>query len=124
MMQGDTAGGDLTGTYPNPTLDTVELINASTYTVSGTNIFVSTFSSTALQGFRIYASSGAIAANATVSITLPNVTQIWFPLVSELEGVNTAATSIRIKDIFISSYTIYNADVLNNKNYLTWAFGK
>lgn len=87
-------------------------------------LFVSTFNATQLNGYKIYASTGAIAANTTVAISMPNVANIFAPIVSELEGVNTAACSIRIKNIFTSSYTIYNADVLNAKNYTTWTFGK
>lgn len=88
------------------------------------HIFVSTFNSTALDGFKIYASTGAIAANTSITITIPGTTQIWFPLVSELEGVNTVAVSVRIKSVAASSYVIYNADALNAKNYSTWVFAR
>lgn len=94
------------------------------FNANNKGIFVSTFSATALTGFSIYASSGAIAANTSVTITIPNTTEIWFPMVSELEGVNTAACSIRIKTIAASSYVIYNADVINAKNYVTTCFAK
>lgn len=86
------------------------------------NPFVSTFSATDLNGFKIYASSGSIGANTSITLTIPNTTQIWFPLCTELEGTNTAVLSVRVKSITSNSWIVYNADAINAKNYICWVF--
>lgn len=88
------------------------------------NPFVSTFSATDLNGFKIYASSGAIAANTAITITIPGTTQLWFPQATEIETTNTAVVSIRVKNITATSYQVYNADAINAKAYVTSVFGR
>lgn len=88
------------------------------------NPFVSTFSATDLNGFKLYASSGQIAASTSLTISIPGISQIWFPVVSELETVNTAVISVRIKSITSSDFVIYNADAINAKNYIYHVLGK
>lgn len=99
-------------------------ISASTYTINGRNIFVSSFSVRALESFVIYAGSESINANTTVRISPDGVTSIAFPMVCELEDVNTAGTSIRVKTIQTDSFDVYNSDIVNNKRFLWWVFGK
>ena len=116
-------GGGLSGSATGGT-SSFGFNNGIITSVTDGSLFVSTFSATELNGFKIYASSGSIAANTSITITIPGTTEIWFPIATELEGVNTSATSIRIKSLSPASYVIYNADALNAKNYITWCFAK
>jgi len=93
-------------------------------TGNGDNLFVSTFSATDLNGFKMYMSSGSIGAASAVTITIPGTTQLWFPMVSESETVNTAVVSIRVKNITANSYQIYNSDAINAKAYITSVMAK
>lgn len=198
MMQGDTAGGDLNGTFPSPSIDSVvsgyhlfistspyqnlgnyfpslmnhlgianvykntdldpqsrwiavfgeertvdELVEINEKFFIGTssvvsvvplftpsvyvdnqNIFISTQSHGDLVGARIYASAGTINASSTVTISVPGVSGLFLPLVSEAFDSIASTVSVRIQNIYTSSYTIFNADITNNKSYVTWAFGR
>lgn len=103
-------------------------VNAATFTIRGTSLITSTFSAAAYPGYVMYVTSGTIVANTSVTISTTNmrVAELGLPLCSELEGVNTAGVSVRVKSIagLPNSFTVYNADVINNKNYICYVAGK
>ncbi len=118
--------GISSSTALSPTAVTYSSASVSYVAISSAilNTFVSTFSVTDMNGTKIYASSGTIAANTSITVTIPGTTQIFFPIVVEKETVNTAVVSVRVKSISAGSYILYNADAINAKDYVTWVFGK
>ena len=113
--------GNSSNTWAQAHIDTVTVINAlvSTITVNGNSLFVSSFSVSLYDGYSLVFGSGSVAANTTVTIKINNFSVLGIPVVSELEDVNTAATSVRVKTCCdgTNSFGIYNSDVLNAKRY-------
>lgn len=93
------------------------------YAVDGQGIFISTWSNYTV----MRVSSGSIAANTTLTITAANLglSSIGIPVCGELEDVNTAGTSIRVKDtLSTTSYQVYNSDIVNAKKFTCVVVGK
>lgn len=65
--------------------------------------------------------SGAIAANTTITIGTGTMKAQYLgtPVCGELESVNTAGVSVRVKSLagLPNSFTVYNADIVNEKNF-------
>lgn len=98
-------------------------LSASTLTIRGTGIFVSSFNARICDGCVLYVTSGSIAANTTVTLdqtSFNNASAIMFPICSELEVVNTAAVTVRVKTLsnLPNSFGVYNADAINAKAFL------
>ena len=71
--------------------------------------------------------SGNVAANTSVTITASALgwAVLGVPVCSELEGINTAANSVRVKDtLSATSFQVYNADVLNAKKFTCYVVGR
>lgn len=97
-------------------------ISASSYTVRGTPIISSTWSVRAYEGFMMLVTSGSIAANTTITINTTDagigMSAFGIPICAEMEDVNTAGTSIRLKDtLSATSFQVYNSDIVNAKKF-------
>lgn len=116
-----TANGDISGS-------SITAKGGAGYFIGTTPIIVSTFNSTSYIGYALYITSGSVAANTTITIstTTMNVSALGIPICSELETTNTAAVSVRVKSLsgLPNSFDVYNADVVNNKNYICYVAGK
>lgn len=109
----------------------VQLVSLSTgvigsLPVSSVNaVFKSTF--TTYSGYSVRITSGTIAANTTITISTTSLgaTALATPVCVELEGVNTASVSVRVKSLsgLPNSFTVFNADVANAKNYICYVAG-
>ena len=103
-------------------------ISASTYTVNGTSLVGSTWTSFGCDGCVIKFTTGTLAANTSMSISATNLnlTSIVWALCSEQEVVNTAVTSVRLKAFTAlpTSMNVFNADALNIKGFSCIAIGR
>lgn len=103
-------------------------VSASTYNVNGLALFNSTWSTFGMDGTVIRVTTGSIANNTTIGITAANLTlgSILWALCAEVENVNTAATSVRLKDMTAlpAQINVYNADVINTKDFSCITIGK
>lgn len=92
------------------------------YAVNGMSVISSSWTTFAI----IRTSTGAIAANATLTITSAQIGigSIGTVICGEIEDVNTAGTSIRVKDtVAATSFQVYNSDVLNSKKFTCVVIG-
>lgn len=102
-------------------------IDKSTFIGVGTTnapIFRSTWSATAMNGFTLTYTTGSIAANTSITITATNLggSSLWGPLCSEVEDVNTATLTVRLKDLtgIPSNFVVFNADLTQAKRFACW----
>ena len=102
-------------------------VSAASYTVNGIPVISSTWSVLAYAGFITKVTSGTIAANTTLTINASDLgfSAIGIPMCGEMEGVNTAANSVRLKDtLTATSMQVFNADVINIKKFTCHVPGK
>lgn len=96
-------------------------ISASSYTVRGIPVVYSTWSVRQYDGYIVVATTGSIAPNTTITITATELglSALGVQTCGELEGVNTAGVSVRVKSLtgLPASFQIYNADIVNIKNF-------
>lgn len=107
---------------------TIEQVNASTVTVNGSNIFVSSANISIYQGYVLYFASGAIAAQETVTLSTVsfNARELGIPVCSEAYDADTSTMSVRIRSLggLPGSFTVFNADPANAKNFTCFVPGK
>lgn len=92
-----------------------------------TNLFISTINAFGYAGYSMYIATGPVAANSSVviSTTILGVSALGIPICSEIETVNTAAVSVRVKSLGLpNNFTIYNADALNAKEFVCYVGGR
>lgn len=99
-------------------------MNATSYYSNGKSLFISSSIANGYDGYNLFFTSGAIAANTQITISTSSVpgggvSIFGIPICVEIEGVNTAVLSVRLKSIAadLTSFIVYNADVANAKNY-------
>ena len=89
------------------------------FSLNGRSIFFSTWN--ACGGYNMASSSGDIASNATIQLTPSQFGGTLFcgtPAVTEIEGVNTAGLSVRLKDTLSTTLIeVYNSDIINAKKF-------
>ena len=102
-------------------------VHASSFTSRGVPFIASTWSAVGYEGFSLKVTSGSIAANTTITINASDLgwTIVGIPICGEIEGVNTAATSIRLKDtLSATAFSVFNSDALNAKKFTCYAVGR
>jgi len=97
-------------------------VRASTVSIKGASLFISSFVATQYDGFSLCITSGAIAANTSLTIntaSFPGIVLFGTPFCVEHEDVNTSGTSVRVKSITadLTSFVVFNADAINAKKF-------
>ncbi len=99
-------------------------VNISTYLVNSTQLFVSSGNTNGFGGFSICASSGPIpiGSNTTLVVGIAGFSTIRTPIVSEVRPLAQVATdSIGLVSVGVNTFTVFNADPANTKNFDWWA---
>lgn len=104
-------------------------ISASTYTVDGTQLFVSSGIINGFGGYSICASSSSvlIGANSTLTVGIAGISTFQTPMISEVRGVALSLTDsvgINSASYGTNTFTVFNADATNAKRFNWWAFCK
>lgn len=103
-------------------------ITVSSYNVRGTSIFGTTWTTRGMDGTVIKVTTGTLAANTSITISASNLnlSAISWVMCSEIENINTAATSVRPKALTAlpASFDVYNADVINAKGFSCISIGR
>lgn len=101
-------------------------ISASSYTVNGRSLFVSSFTPAAptfADGAILMYTTGTINANTTKTFNASDygAASIHAPKCGVVEQVNTSGNTVRVKSLsdIPNSFTCYNADLTQNQGY--WA---
>jgi hypothetical protein len=96
-------------------------ISAATYTVRGTSIFFSTYSTRGYDGFTLGFTSGTIPANTTVTFTagqeLP-FSVIGIPVCETMKGAAAPTLPVYLEDtLTATSFQITNSDITNRQKF-------
>ena len=115
-----------TNTWTNP--QTFSSVTATIVNIAGTPIHNSTWTSNGFDGSVIKVTTGSIAANTSITISAANLklSSILWALCGEVESVNTAVTSVRLKSLtgLPVNMVVYNADAVNTKDFSCLTIGK
>lgn len=98
-------------------------INTSTLTIGNNNLIFSTANANQFQGSVIAVGSGTLATGASMTVTVPNVSNTWLPMVTEV-ATDAEANQVNISALTATTFTIKNKSAINPKDFHYWVIAR
>ena len=102
-------------------MNSYAITNSSSIQISSTNIVVSSFSRSSLEGYVMMVCTGTVGANTTVTITTTTlgVSSIYFPTCTEFNSLQKLQVQVYVDNVSPpTSFRLWNANLGNASDFI------